>query len=255
METHEHTSIRLNLAKALCHRLVSAYPKTIQAFIVYGSVAIGSAKKTSDIDIQIISDNPSVLLQSKTELILREIQQKSGVKIVVNVKTPSFVIEELVQGDSFHVLMFLNGICLLESSMFKNLKSLVHTKKLPKRAVIEDKVRKEVQNWSEELFTQRLINFNSDCSLSVFQFLAFKKVLENEYRTWEEQEISIQRSSKHMPTINELLPNYSNCLDNFLSYNKNINTISQTLNAEHGFNLIELLKCMRHILKKTSELK
>ncbi len=230
------------------------FPKRIQSFIVYGSVALKKAQKESDIDIQIISDNPNLLQQQKTEQLIFEAQQKSGIKMMVNAKTPSFIIEELVQGDSFHVLMVLNGVCLLNSALFSSLKTLVQSSPLPSRDVIENKLRREVQEWSNDLFNQRLSQFNSDCSLSTFQFLAYKRVTENIYDTWIEQENSIQRASKHLPAIQEHLPEYSACLDKFLRYNKNVSSLGIDLDLEHDFNIVELLQTMRYILKQTKEL-
>jgi len=246
-----HTAVRMNLAQKLCHEFISTFPNVILSFIVYGSVAIGKAKETSDIDIQIISDNPAYLLNKKSEELLFKAQKQSGIKIVLNVKSPSFIIEELSKGDSFHVLMALNGVCLLKSALFDNLQTLVQDVPLPSRETIEEKIRLEIKTWSEQLIKQRLISFLSDNSLSIFQYLAFKRVSENEFKTWNEQEGAIQRASNHTSHVNELIPQYAGCINKFLDTNKNITTLDLKLDAKNEFNLIELLKAARHISHET----
>lgn len=253
MSKSKDSVIRMNIAKELCNEFTLAFPAKILSFIVYGSVATGKAKETSDIDIQIISDNPVELIRQKSEQIVHKVQKKSGVKIMVNAKTPAFLIEELTQGDSFHVLMFLNGNCLLKSRMFTTLRNLVEETNLPPRATIENKIREEIKLWSDDLFSNRLINFLSDNSLSIFQYIAFKRVIENDFDSWSEQEEKIQRASHHAPHIEELMPKHAVCVNNFLTLNKGIDMTQTNLNSDYEFNLIELLVSMRNILHETKE--
>ena len=248
-----HSGIRLELAKKLCQLLINQYPNTILSFIVYGSVALGKAGKQSDIDIQVICDSPETLLNKKTEQTLIKIQKESGIKIVMNVKSPSYIIAELAQGDTFHVLMFLNGICLINGKVFSSLRSIVETKTLPSKTTVENKVYNEISNWSDDLMSNRLLQFMSDCSLSVFQYVAFKRVVANKFSTWAEQENIIQRSSNHSLAIDELLPNYAPCLNSFIELNRAINQISIGLKNKEEFNMIELLLSMRSIMKETSK--
>lgn len=235
----------------LCQNFLKTFPQSIHSFIVYGSVALGKATADSDIDIQIISDNPNALLNKKSEELVYNAQRTSGIKIMVNVKTASSIIEELVQGDSFHVLMVLNGFCLLKSPLFESIKSLVQKTPLPEKIIAENKIRNEIKNWSEEFFSKRLIQFLSDNSLSLFQFLAFKRVCQNNFQTWSDQEEKIQRASNHGPHVQELLPEFANSLNNFLVVNKNINTLNIELNPEYDFDLVNLLQSMRFIKNET----
>jgi len=250
LKQNKHSLTRLQLAKTICDKFVETFQRQVLSFIVYGSVALGTAHKDSDIDIQVLSDSPENLTGRKAQNILSSAQKKSGFKIVINVKSPATILSELVRGDTFHVLLFLNGTCLLRSQMFSSLRTLIETKELPTKSIVKNKIREEIENWTEEFYSYRLRDFMSDMSISIFQYIAYRRVQSNTFETWSEQENKIQRSSEHMPAIEELLPEYSDCLRKFLELNDNITTTETDFTYDSDLDLIQLLVSARHIMQE-----
>jgi len=251
---NEESKKRLGIAEELADSMKEISPNPTQAFIVYGSTILGTAKKNSDLDIILLVDYNDRNLLRKLQEKTKEYQDNFGIHITINIKLVSDFLKEITEGNHYYLHITLKGKCLFQSKLFEGFKAIVSTNSLPSKEDLISKNAKDTNERVQNLFLGSLVKFCTGVRITILKYLDLKLLESMKLESWEEYQKVIQREA-YAPTIKKYLPQYAENVLAFFKLSDEVKPMGFDLDALDSLapcNFVALLECIDFIQKDSS---
>ncbi len=243
-----HSINRIKIANQILLVVQKFEKSTLQCFIVYGSTAQGTATEQSDLDIQILVNVTTNQFVSHLEKVKNVFEQKYNLEIAINIKTVTQFLENLIRKEPLYFFILADGICQLNSTVFKGLKHFLKASPKPIQASLEKVHSQGIQIRSAAILKTVMPEFIAEFENLLDDFIKLQFLQKNPILQYLELFSKTQASRElHLPksisAFNISIANIENFKNN--SYN---------LSASSEFSLIDILKILNIILQNTNEI-
>jgi len=219
----------------------------IKACILYGSVALGRAKKESDIDIMLLFDYTDAALLNKIKGIRDAIEQKHAQQLSIGFQTVSSFLSNMMEGHQMFINICLKGTCLKNSVVFRGLKNIIVNSTLPSKEEIIKARKTIIQSQTANFFGPTMTEFVAKVDAMIRAYVHFQEYKTSVISSWEEYENLIDHQN-FFPLIETHLPEHVVVLKSFYS-SKDLFNATSPHNATNmqSLDFPSLLNCIAYI--------
>ncbi len=243
----EENTKKLVVAQQLLTKLDALKSTNIKSLILYGSVALKTAKKQSDIDLMLLLDYTDMNLLKKVKSICEETQETSQEQIALSFNTVSNFLNHMMQGHQMYLNMCLHGTCLMNSLVFDGIKNIITNSKIPPQEEIVSHSKAFIQNQTNVFLGRTMTDFIASIDAIVRRYLHFKEFGQSKIDNWKAYEALLNHND-FSNLIHLHLSQFEPVLSKFYSIKHAFSPV-QPPNFEvlETIDLAQLLNCIRFI--------
>ncbi len=241
-----HSKHRTKIAEQILLAIKKFDTTNIQCFIVYGSTARGTATEHSDLDIQILVHVTTPKLVNYLSKLKATFEQKYDLEIALNLKTVSQYIENLMRNEPLYYFILVDGICLLNSTVFIGLKHFLKANPKPILKKLEKVHAKGIGIRSAAILTTHTPKIIEEFQSILLDYTSLDFIRNNSVKNY----IDLLANTKGRDIAHKPIPLKE--MEKCITQIKHFANSSFTLDLKNEFNLIDMLKMLNIILQESN---
>ena len=240
-----HSQHRIQIAKQVLNAIQKHQKSFLKAFIVYGSTAQNSARKDSDLDIQLLVDVFTSEFKTFLQQVKAAFEEKYDLEIALNVKTVSQFMDDLWRKEPLYYFILTDGICLLNSTVFEGLQKLLLKNVGPEFTELDKVHRTGIQIRARDILSKTAPMFMKDIESIIEDYVKIKILQDNSIQKWLEWENTIDKEDQI-----KLMSAFENSGNTFKSIMTNI---QEHKDIPESMEFVETLQILNNIFQETAE--